>query len=364
MFALGLILPVCFVPGITGATIPTQWVLLSIILALSLWRRISSSFPHELGAIFCIYAGASALWAHNIGTSVLGLWYIAIWVLSFRLGAMAMSLCRLWQGLAVGLSVSTIVAVFQWLGFQPVPVFGTHPSGLLFNSTLFAACCTLVLLGLIGHRLWLYTPPLVLGLLLAQSRGAILVLIAVLVARYANRILALGLFIAASIYLSIIAGADDSLRLALWGQALHQLTLFGWGPDAFNDFYFIFANTLYHGEFVHNDYIQLLFEFGIGALPIFAILAMALSCTASDDWPVILCWALFATFYFPLYAPLTAFIGCVVAGHLLRGFDPVWAFCQLRRLDCLSRVDHQEPAANSSGLGHLPVVARTSSLEG
>ena len=84
--------------------------------------------------------------------------------------------------------------------------------------------------------------------------------------------------------------------------------------------------ALFTSEVTHNDYLQLAFEFGIGSLAIFAIGAFALARTESPDWLAFFTFAIAAGFFFPLYAPMLAFIGCVSAGHLLRGHDPIRAF--------------------------------------
>ena len=59
MFLLGLLLPICFIPGYTGASIPSQWVLLSLVLPAALWRRGYRLTPlHLLGLGFIAWAVA------------------------------------------------------------------------------------------------------------------------------------------------------------------------------------------------------------------------------------------------------------------------------------------------------------------
>lgn len=364
MFYLGLILPVCFVAGYTGATIPTQWGLLSIVLALSLWRKAPFNFLHELGVMFCLYALASALWATNYHTSVLGLWFVAIWALSFRLGGTITNLEPLWRGLAIGLSVSSAVAVAQALGYRFGESNGTNIAGLLYNATVQGLACALVLVALVSHRLWWYTPPLLVGLALSQSRGAVLVLIATLFAKYTHWLLALAALVVSSLAATALLNPSDNLRLVLWGQTLRNLSPFGWGPNSYNDFFIIIRQSIYHAEFVHNDYLQLIFEYGIGAAFAFTILATALAQSTHRDWPVLLAFAIAATFYFPLYTPLPAFIGCVVVGHLLRDYDLVGSYLNHRRLAILSRNHPPQTGTDQGGLVAIPVAARNSQSEG
>lgn len=315
MFALGLALAVCFVPGYTGATIPTQWVLLSAILPLSLWRSAPPSICLWLWGIFLTYAALSTLWSTNIYTSVLGLWYAAIWALSFWLGTSLPSLAQLWKGLAIGLSISSLVAVAQAFGYHPVEAHEGYP-GLLYNTTAQGASIALILIALASHRLWWYMPPLAVGLVLSQSRGAALILAATALTRI-HWLAAIAALILGALAYSFWLNPADSQRLQIWGYALRGLTFFGWGPDSFNDVYFLWRGALTHAEFVHNDYLQLAFEYGLGALAIFAIFGLALT-IPSTEWPILFSVAVLATFFFPLYHPLTAFIAFVATGHASR----------------------------------------------
>ena len=325
MFWLGLILPVCFVPGYTGATIPTQWVLLSAILpAATLWRA-APRLPLQtfLGLVFLGWTMLTLLWAPNYRTSVLGLWYVAIWALSYRLGTQTESLVPLWKGLALGLTLSTVVAIGQALGFNYVETNSNEWAGLLFNSTVAGLACAIVLIALCANRLWLYIPGPAIGLALAGSRGAYFVLGLTALLRLAGWRWTLGcLFLGAAAFTDWLA-PSDSWRLTIWGHALRNMSFLGWGPFAFNDIYYIFGRSIIHPEYIHNDYLQLWFEFGPGSLALFALGWLALGQDRSPNWYPAVAIAICATFYFPLYCPLLAFMACVLAGNLNR--DYAWA---------------------------------------
>ena len=183
MFLLGLIAAICFVPGITGASIPTQWPFLSISLLPSLWLSGPFTWAHKLGLFFLAYAALTTLWAHNYNTSVIGVWYLSVWALAFWLGTTQSTLRPLWHGLAWGVALSSLVAIFQWFGFHPVEVYPDQIAGLYFNSTMLGAATALMLVACLCHRLWLPMPPLAIGLILSHSRGAIAILIIGLAAR-------------------------------------------------------------------------------------------------------------------------------------------------------------------------------------
>lgn len=350
MYYIALLLPICYIAGVTGASIPTQWALLSLSLPLGLWRPTSTLVLRWLGGLFVLYVPFTGVFVVNWYTAVLGLWYIFIWALAFHWGTTMPTLIPMWKGLAIGLSISSLVAGAQALGFPwPATVTpGTFP-GLLFNPVVQGMCCAIVILGLAGNHLWHYMPLLCLGLTLSQSRGGWLVIGLTTLARMTHWTLALLALAVGALLFMHFAGDSDIQRLRIWGIALHGLTALGWGPDSFNDIFAIIPDAqgrqMVHLEFAHNDYLQLLFEFGIGALPLFAILACCLTRTQHSEWPALFALAVAATFFFPLYCPTTAFILCAVAGHIAVDWDRVWGVRIRCRLDLLSRTPRAQRIA-------------------
>ena len=346
MFLLGLIAAICFVPGITGASIPTQWPFLSVSLLPSLWLHGPFTWAHKLGIFFLAYAGLTTLWAHNYNTSVIGVWYLSVWALAFWLGTTQSTLRPLWHGLAWGVALSSLVAILQWFGFHPVEVYPDQIAGLYFNSTMLGAATALMLVACLCHRLWYPAPLLIIGLALSHSRGAILILVIGLAARIHWLLVLIGTITSLAL-ISHLSGPSDLQRLEIWGEAIRNMTLWGWGPNSFDDLYAVLPRrptmtpSLYHLGFTHNDYLQLLFEFGAaGALAAYAIIAAALGRVSKTDFPLFAAWSALAMFYFPLYAPLLALIGCACAGHLLRPDDAVRPVRKRRRSNILSWVDY------------------------
>lgn len=358
MLLLGLLLPTIYVAGLTGASIPTQWALLSLFLpALVLRGEIKLSVLHLLGALFFGYALLGLLWAPHWKDGVYGIWLVTLWALSFQLGLCTDSPRSLYRGLAIGLFVSIPFAIAQWYGYHPVPTFLGSIAGLLFNSTLLGAASALVILALIEEDLWLYTPALFLALLLSGSRGGLLVLVVGLASRIHWAFSLIFIILGAYVHGGL---PSDVQRLKIWGIALHGLTWLGWSANSFIGVYYVDPVGAIHPEFVHNDYLQLIFEFGIFAAIPFSILALALAWRPS---PLLWGIAVLGTFYFPLYAPLTAFLACFAVGHALRGFSLDGFIIGYCRPDLLSWPSNQKPIANSLRREAIPIQPRTSTSQ-
>lgn len=370
MFWLGLLLTVCFVPGYTGASVPTQWAVLSIILPLSVWRRSPYNPGHTLLFALMLYAGLSGLWSLNLYSWAWGCWVAILWLLAFHWGSIITDIIGLWRGVAVGLYVSVAVAVAQALGYSPVEAAEFQYPGLFYNSSLFGVILGLTLVALVAYRLWWYTPPLVLGLILAGSRGGLLIAGFGIAVRYLGLIpasfAASGFACLAAFY--ALGDPADAERLRIWGVVLNDLLLFGHGAGSFTDLHYIFylpkGDRLIRPEFAHNDILQLTYEFGLLAVLPVIVFAMALAKASTRLRPILASWALLALFYFPLYSPLTAFLGFVMAGHALRQWYLAWHNLRDRRLNLLSWHAFPGWLRHLTRRETIPVVARNSSSEG
>lgn len=277
-----------------------------------------SSQLHWGGLAFLIYAAASLSWAPVPRDSAFGLCQVAIWAGAFWFGARSADLRPLWRVMAVLLSVSSAVAVLQSLGWSTVESLD-HPAGLLFNAAAHGALLALVIIALVCARDWAFIPALLPGLVLAQSRGAWLVLASGLAARYLHWTTVV-LLVSASAAIAIAGlGIADGQRLLAWRIAAEQTTLLGLGAGSFVDIVIQNADgALIRPEYAHNDYLQLACEYGIGALPLALIMARAIGATEARDWPVFAGFAVLAGFFFPLYVTPLAVVGATVAGHLVR----------------------------------------------
>lgn len=368
MFHLGLLLPICYLAGFTGTAILTQWVVLSLVLPLALWRKGPFTFLHGVGLLFLVYACASLAWVPNINDSILGVWHLLICALALWLGTTSSHLTQLWRGLALGLSISSLFAIAQAFGVETVyrnigPIPGY--SGLLFNSTVSGTAIALIILALVSERLWPYIPSLIPGLYLSHSRGGYLIIAVGLLARYVHWTVALLILVTCGLFAIYFVGLDSSntLRLQIWAVAWHGLSARGWGVGSFYDIWYQSAGTLIHPEFVHNDYLQLVFEFGWGAIPAFAVLLGALTHTRATAWPIAVGFATSMAFYFPLSCPLIAFIGCVATGHLLREPHGLWSPGRSLRFGFLPGYPHWEYTFRPVLLSPIPLSSRTQNAE-
>jgi len=332
LFWLGLILAVCYVPGWTGASIPTQWGVMAIAGALGLWRSGSVTRVHWLGIWFIFFTALSLTWAVNPYDAGWGFAVVLIWAGSFWLGSTQDSLEDLWKGLAIGLSVSSVVSIAEASGFHPFPVaeLAGHP-GLFDTPLVSGSVSALVIVGLVCHGEWRYIPGVLPLFILSYSRGGWLVVAVGLAGRYLGWRVAAGIVLFALVLMYFHPSPSDIQRMQIWDAAYSNLRWFGLGPGTFTDLWMMVEElgqkVMERPEFAHNDYIQFAFEAGLGSILFFALMAAVLARSEQRQWPVFAAFCSLALFYFPLHSPLSAFIGCIVAGHIagagayLRGFE-------------------------------------------
>ncbi len=342
MFWLGLILPVVYVPAWTGATILTGWVVLSCALPFFLLRKIEMTPAHWLGLAFLAYASASVLWAPIYQQAVWDLWLIWLCAFCFCLGASHPNLRSLWVGMALGLGVSDVVAVFQRIGYHPVFASDSwYQAGLFVNPDMFGETAALLTLALLASRVYwplcLTLPPIYL----TQSRtvwAAYAVVIAVWLWdrwRWYAVIPALVVTLAAGTFVTSRSPASIQERLAIWQDTTDGLTFAGRGAGSFFMLYPEFArrtDTMYtRPEDPHNEFLNLAFEYGLGALPLLTLLA--LGCFTPNPYrATLVAFMVMAFFSFPTRIPCEAFVGMVALGRICAGWPLAWPVWLHRRL--------------------------------
>jgi hypothetical protein len=356
MFWLGLIVSLCYVPGVTGAYVATQWPVLSILLPFVLWRRGPFTWLHAFGLAFIAYAAVHLVSVPVFADGVWGLWLLCIMGLSFWLGSTSGDLRPLYRGLAVGASASSVIGVFQYFGHPIVLRVSEHPAGLYVNSVVQGMILALLVVALVSERMWLWVPLLLPGLLLSNSRGAWLALAIGLLSVYVRRAWIFGLLGVAGLVLMLRVQpmSSDETRLIVWNAALHFLTPWGWGPGSFFSWLVPYRDTMITPEYAHNDAIQLAFEYGIAAVVPIGLFGFVLAQTKAREWPVFVTFVALGCYSMPLWVPVASFLACVVAGRIVGG----WA------LDGIDRVDSRFYGIpwwwrnEEAGRGAVPVVAR------
>jgi hypothetical protein len=326
VFALGVLLVTCYVPGWTGYGIPTGWIVLSVVLPLILRKEMLRWNP------FLLYIGVSLLWAPVFAQGIYDLWIIAILSCAFCLGSCDIEPRRLYLGMAIGLSVSTAIAVFQALGWHQILYQESRPAGLFVNPNVFGETAALISVALLAHRIFwplLWTVP---SVLLSESRSGLTALLLIGAAWSANRYISvlMAIFIAGFVFLK----PADSIgyRLEIWQSAYNGLTWFGRGAGSYIVTSPVFSP--FHTEVMpnreenaHNDVLQLVYEYGLGALLLLPVILVAMFGPAGPERYLFFAFLFIACFNFPLAIPTEGFLGAFAMGRLWRDRSLAWDFC-------------------------------------
>ncbi len=284
------------------------------------------------------YAVVSLVWNADLYGGVYGLWLFCILALCFWLGSTLQPLKPIYIGLTIGGTVSSVVGVLQVLGYQIVPTqYPLQSAGIYFNTVTQGEILALLVVALLTERMYFYVVPLIPGLVLAQSRGAWLALMIGIVALFVRRTWILVPVVVLGAGLASFATPSDALRLKYWLIAWNELSFFGNGIGSFASQIYNDNGTVLYPEFVHNDILQLAYEFGVAALLPTVIFAFALSRTNEREWPVLMAFVTMGFYSFPLWMPVTAFIGLLVTGRIVRSWHMDGRFSDYCRQVSLSR---------------------------
>lgn len=325
-----------YVPAWTGGAIISGWVVLSCLLPFFLFRPISMGWGHWLGLTFLTYATIALWWAPVPIQGVWDLWQLWLLGFAFCLGASAASheIKRLWVGMALGLSVCLGFAIAQWFGYNPIFAnnFGAY-AGAYVNPDMFGETACLLTIALIAARtywpLLLTLPPIYL----TQSRTVYVAYSAVIAFALWERfrwwavVPCLLVMLGASWYVTLKHKDSIAERYAIWADTYSGLTWRGRGPGSFYMLYPAFAkrtdtmNT--RPEDPHNEFLNLAFNYGLGAIPILALLALGMLSSGPERY-VVLAFIAIAAFSFPTRIPTEGFVGMVALGRLCARGRVAW----------------------------------------
>lgn len=337
------ILSVIYVPGWTGAAIPTGWAFLSASLPLMIWRGRPIPWPLQaLIGIFLVYSILSLTWTINRDAGIYVLWMHTAILGAFIVGYKLESLDSAMRGFALGLGVSSLLCIAQWSGWRPVLSFDPlQPVGLLYNPSISGQAFAVIILWLALRQHWRYIPILVPGLWLNETRswwvGLTLPALAYLLRRDWRWTLAVG---ACAIFIGwnlIDPGSRDQIRVALWRAFYDHLTIFGRGAGAIANIRIDYNGQLINPEYAHSVPLDLAFQYGVGVIPLFALAAIPLFTIQRPEWYVYLTLLSYAVFSFPLHVPILAAMLALLAGNLssnwsIHGLDRSgWRFRVLPR---------------------------------
>ena len=353
MLLLAFLVPIAYVPGITGAAIATGWSVLSCALPIVTWRegaKQSSPVFIFLALAFLAYIYESMDWVDNPWTAMSTIWHYFILAGVFYAGTQLADLRTVAIGLALGFGISSILTLAQVLGFDwIIEYIPCRPSGLTFNPIILGEGCALTILLLIPYRLWWLVALLVPGLALSQSRAAFLALAVGLVLGWCRPSRSTLWSTACPLTWAALVAHDsaDDFRWLVWRVLYHFLTLKGHGPGAIEAVLIRFNGVLYAPAYAHNEFLDLTYQYGVGAIPAIILLLTPMSSVFSRAWPAYSAFLICCLVSFPLHSPPLAFIGLVVAGHISRDWSWAGVFSDLRRHRPVSRMDHER---NSNGL--------------
>lgn len=322
MFWLGSVVSLCYIPGLTGAYIATQWPVLAVLLSFGLLRSGPFTMFHAAGLAFLAYAAARLPFDAAPYASVFGLWLVVIMGMSLWFGTTLnwLNMRELYGGLAIGASVSSLLAVLQYFGWNTVPTASAQPAGLYVNSVQQGIILALLAVALASEHMWGWTVALAPGVFLAHSRGAWVALAVGLLACYVRRLWVFGIVAAVgAFYLLSPLSASDTERMWIWHTAWDNLSWFGWGPGMFYTIA-LFRDGAFslYPEYAHNDALQLAFEYGVVATVPVAIFGYALWRTDVKEWPVVVAFVTAGCYSMPLFIPITSFLAFVAVGRILR----------------------------------------------
>lgn len=329
---LGFAIMTAFVPGVIGLASITSWAVMWLFAPVLLLKcKIEANMITMLGAIFLSYAALSLLWSpHGMleFLQLLALASIFVW------GSSLKDLKNVTIGLSVGLGVSAVLAIFQLYGIETVSSVGNRPSGLFINSNIFAEISGMLLLMILVNKLWWLIPVTLPGLM-SSSRAVVLALgvsLAVMIWKK-SKVLA-GLILVSSWFIVYFVTFPNAIssnasanamsiyqRIDMWQDMLAGFTAFG---NGIGSFIFKFPEFNKHldvshiiAEYAHNDLLQLIFELGVGAIPL--ILAVCMLLTIDNAYrPVLIFFLIIGMFGFPLHVPVTSFMVALVAAQLAK----------------------------------------------
>lgn len=360
----GFTVMTAFVPGVIGATVNTAWAVMWLVAPFLLLKcKINVTIIHILGLLFLSYAALTLLWApHGLLElmQMLALASVFVWGYSLK------DLRSVTIGLSIGLAISSTIAIMQYLKIDLpiVTALGGKPAGLFINSNIYAEVSGMILVLILINKLYWYIPVTFVGLTVT-SRAVSIALGFSLAMFVWSKSKLLSVFIIISSWLIALKLSDavvygggkiaDTLadgvsanvsslnvRLHMWYDMLVGFKIFG---NGIGSFVYLFPEYNKHldtsvtlAEYAHNDLLQLIFELGIGAIPLVLIATILLK--VNDEYRNALTYfIIIGCFGFPLHIPATGFMVALVAAQLAKHVTSSRFAFNSRRSTLLNRME-------------------------
>src|ERR1700691_1263174 len=174
MFLLGLLLPLVYIPTLTGFMVLTGWCVLSCALPFFFLREVRMGPGHWLGIMFLAYACVAEAWAPIPAQGVWDLWLMGCCAGMFLLGA-TYDLRPLYVGLAWGIGINTVIGFAEHFGWHAI-VGDPGFDGVFFNPDMFGETATLVTVALVASGLWRLLPLTVIPIYITRTRAGLVAL--------------------------------------------------------------------------------------------------------------------------------------------------------------------------------------------
>jgi hypothetical protein len=345
-FIFALLVTVAYIPGFIGAAIPTNWFVL--IIACPIIFYFTKTKVNPLVLVFISFVTISLIWTLNFNIAIFFYIQIIALFMVFSIGENLLDIRPIFKGIAFGLGISGVIAILQFFDIKSVITLYSNVTGLFVNPNIYSEISVIVLLALIVLKLWFWIPLVLPGIVLVHSRTALAALgIGLFIILFRkNRLYACISFlfiaaISAYLYKHSFNLLSIQERLNLYKDTISGITLFGHGVGSFEILYPYYAThidtALARPRFPHNDWLQLMFEFGVFSLPIFVFSANLLR--KRNECTTIL-WAIgfISLFNFPFHVPVSAFIGCLVAGFVNSSDGSIWDNWNNSRSSILERI--------------------------
>lgn len=328
-------------PGWNSAALAPRWCIVAVgsAVLVSLQRAPPSlTRAHALGLAFFGYCAVSVLWSPIFVDAAQAFIKLCILALAFLVGFRSTDLKPLYIGFGAGMCVNSVVLIVQRLGF--IEFDGV---GLFFNPTLNGEAAILILAALMTQGPWWIVIGTWPSMILSGSRAAVAAAAAIILTYlWQNRRRGYALLALAScILLCAVAlwygkfSYRPFERLDIWNDTLSGLTPFGRGIGSFWTTFPLYANhqnlLLSRPEHAHNDYLELTYELGIGAVLAFWLAIHLFRRAAATERRVFVAFAVLSLVGFPLFMPASAFLLALAAGHAARNSPELRFIVVLRR---------------------------------
>lgn len=316
---------IAYLPGIASAATAPRWAVLSIGMTALLCgvARCRMSPAHYLGLAFMLYAWATIAWSDQPLSSIGYAWQLTALAAAFVVAAEIPDVAwgRVWDALAIGVSLSAPVAIAQVFGWDGVQAVSQPPYvGLFLSKAFLAQAGAIALIPALLRRRWLLAVGPAICIALPMARESLVVAGVCLVVWAWPRVARAGrlrmgclwALIAAALAFDLLnpwREASAMNRVVMSHVALANLSWFGHGADSFGDTYTLF-------EYVHNEFIQFAYDFGLGSLLLWGAVVYALGAKLETERLVLVALLVMCGFTFPLHMPLTALAFALVTGRL------------------------------------------------